>query len=104
MDNDRELLEDAAKAAGFKTWNNEWWAMCDGENYWDPLRHNGQALRLAVKRKIFRCHMDLFHRFYEEAIAAGLDERAATRRAIVRAAAEIGKAMPAPGAMEGGRS
>jgi hypothetical protein len=46
---DRELLEAAAKAAGYTgQWDANWYAMCDGENYWDPLRHNGQAFRLAV--------------------------------------------------------
>lgn len=93
---DSELLELAAKTVKMRP--EEWW---DGWSdtgretgyYWNPLNDDGDALRLAVKCKIFRCHMDLFHRFYEEAIADGADEDRATRRAIVRAAAEIGKAM-----------
>lgn len=97
--NDSELLELTAKAAYLKF---EWWVENDRSIYresdghpvyWNPLTDDGDALRLAVKCKIFRCHMDLFHRFYEEAIADGADEDRATRRAIVRAAAEIGKAM-----------
>ena len=70
--------------------------MCDGENHWNPLRHNGQALRLAVKLR-----MDIVH--FESGVRAdvtsyddchednGSDPYAATRRAIVRAAAEIGR-------------
>lgn len=90
---DSELLKNAAKAARIE------WA--DGHEstglrnangtFWNPLADSGQALELAVKRKILRCHMDLFHRFYEEEIASGRSEADATRRAIVRAVAEIGK-------------
>ena len=97
MKTDRELLELAAKAVGY--------AVCepfrhgefrvrgpDGLSFaWNPRDDDGDALRLAVKRKILRCHMDLFHKFYEEEIANGLKEDAATRRAIVRAAAAIGE-------------
>ena len=97
---DRQLLEAAARAAGYIIVGDE--HPDDALNVmfedggliwvWMPLTDDGDALRLAVKRKVLRCHMDLFHRFYEEEIAAGLDEGAATRRAIVRAA-EIGKGM-----------
>lgn len=111
---DRELLEMAAKAAGIPV---EW----DGDGFvrpvpfkgftnyepWNPLTADGDALRLAVKLGI-EVHPDrevsevvtafCVHRpnliglnTYEE---FGNDEMAATRRAIVRAAAEIGKAMP----------
>lgn len=98
MDTDRELLEWAAKAAGITgTWQD--WPISGliGSNIgdmdvpWNPLRNDGQALRLAVK-----LHLPV------EAMIAFVAERepdwekdpyAATRRAIVRAAAEIGKAM-----------
>jgi hypothetical protein len=72
---------------------------------WNPLTDDGDALRLAVKvgmRDYFgievqeRCtQCSAFepweHCEFEE---HGTDPYAATRRAIVRAAAEIGKAMP----------
>ncbi len=92
---DRELLELAAKAAGHRIVE---WAQDgdkvdiaiiirgDGDGFskrpWQPLLENqitdadGDALRLAVKLK--------FEPF----------PYAATRRAIVRAAAEIGRKMP----------
>lgn len=94
---DRELLELAAKAAGYTgQWDADWYAMCDGENHWDPLRHNGQALRLAVK-------LDIAFMQYTEKVSATTntgqqfcewlrgDPYAATRRAIVRAAAALAK-------------
>ena len=91
---DRELLEDAAKAAGVDIeWQPCGWAH-DNETgcEWNPLTDDGDALRLAVK-----LHMPV------EAMIAFVAERepdwekdplAATRRAITRAAAESGKAMP----------
>ena len=93
MTTDRELLELAAKAAGG--------GFVIG--YWNPLRNDRDALRLAVK-------LNLSADFFDDAICVGCvpndneavqlmepvgsDPYAATRRAIVRAAAEIGKAMP----------
>lgn len=87
--NDRELLELAAKAAGIE-WD-EFTLDC-----WNPLISDGDALRLAVKLKIGSIwalqqwgneNMDDADSAYEQ------DPYAATRRAIVRAAAEIGKEM-----------
>ena len=118
--NDRELLELAAKAAGLPvefvdeygdTEVNGFWPCGYGDDgdvleWWNPLTDDGDALRLAVKLAI-----DLyFHETEVEATAfqadpdehgvhpfgiepAGDDSGAATRRAIVRAAAEIGRAM-----------
>jgi hypothetical protein len=78
--NDRELLELAAKAAGIPFSNIEL--------VWNPLTDDGDALRLAVKLDLF----DAATLTYEpEEYRA--DPYAATRRAIVRAAAEIGKGM-----------
>ena len=90
-----ELLELAAKAAGLSFWQ---------ENSWNPLDDDGDALRLAVKLNI-----DVFfHASRVEGHVAGGrippvraieredygdDPYAATRRAIVRAAAEIGRNM-----------
>lgn len=108
--NDRELLEMAAKAAGIaldpdsqNTRYKSKSAFIPNWVYWNPLDDDGDALRLAVKLDIswrrspwgmgqvitgYLCSM---HEFWEP---IGSDELAATRRAIVRAAAEIGKAMP----------
>ena len=100
---DRELLELAAKAAGI-----EWYGMAGDDNdscayfdigpdevvKWNPLRDDGDALRLAVKLGI------TFRHFGHKVSAVGTtqcdeyvgdDPYAATRRAIVRAAAEIGR-------------
>lgn len=80
---DRELLELAAKACGLEK------AKLRIEfNQWNPLTDDGDALRLAVKLGLLGApYMPL------EWIAAlgDADPCAATRRAIVRAAAEIGR-------------
>lgn len=104
MNSDRELLELAAKAAGYDgTFVGDRFYFVTGDylaNNWRPLDDDGDALRLAVKLEL-----DLF-------IGAGgcevefnlrrpsilqetkdNDPYAATRRAIVRAAAEIGRNM-----------
>jgi hypothetical protein len=98
---DRELLEAAAKAAGIVVHTIE---DADGVVHWDnwnPLTDDGDALRLAVKLKML---VDADGEIYEVATATpkntGVTEHAkhngdpyaATRRAIVRAAAEIGRA------------
>lgn len=103
---DRELLELAAKAAGIVgVWHERGQCIhvtnCAGmsDTWWRPLDDDGDALRLAVKLRITpRVHLQ----GYSVAVTAqcivdsyteicGDDEMAATRRAIVRAAAEIGK-------------
>lgn len=101
--NDTELLELAAKAAGLDLDTSIYpgWFMCKGRQ-WNPLRDDGDALQLAVnlKLEIFTgqgpngdittvCapqELDL------ESCGErhGTDAAAATRRAIVRVAAEIG--------------
>lgn len=114
MRTDRELLELAAKAAGIKlhvwgTEGSENFADMDAGPYgklWSPLTDDGDALRLAC---------DLGLRVYPIArtetgaacsavgdvtgkrmseVVDMLPTRAATRRAIVLAAAEIGASMP----------
>lgn len=69
---------------------------------WSPLADDGDAMRLAVKLKFevtvgfdrTACEVaDSIQNDYLEEIHNG-DDCAATRRVIVRAAAEIGKAMP----------
>jgi hypothetical protein len=109
--NDRDLLEAAARAAGIdikcfvdqvtdydsphygisaiqlgSTWNT-----------WNPLEDDGDALRLAVKLKLFfgpNFDGDLAVCFGDDGKniteSFGSDPCAATRRAIVRAAAIIG--------------
>jgi len=88
---DKELLELAAKAAGIK---DEMWLW----DWWNPLTDDGDALRLAVTLMLDICchergaHVDGAMREHHTE-ESGDDPYAATRRAIVRAAAEIGKAL-----------
>lgn len=113
---DRELLELAAKASGHDAlgemygWDEIGPGMFIDANHpptlWNPLADDGDALRLAVELEITpgkhddtvvpsrsaawrsgAAHCSLWE-------PAGNNSYAATRRAIVLAAAEIGKAMP----------
>ena len=106
---DRELLELAATAAGFNDaeWAAEKAAICTVQAgkgfrpFWNPLNDDGDALRLAVKLKLkvyqaefvaivsLRMSQSYISENYED----NGDHYAATRRAIVRAAAEIGRQM-----------
>jgi hypothetical protein len=134
---DKELLELAAKAAGWTGWQSKhgywnvespdgektthchnWNAYCQdtGEKLkepsfadaiagtnWNPLTDDGDALRLAVKLNIVVWECSQYDRAmaevrYGEALGeywefVGEDSYAATRRAITRAAAEIGKTL-----------
>lgn len=146
MENDRELLEYAAKAAGYKMtperFVGDYWIK-DGCAVWNPLTDDGDALRLMVKLKInveyspetytnsdcggsvtatyisFRHKNDVcitkffldkyikrpmredeikFSKYMQNKNEVGENawhesNEEATRRAIVRAAAEIGKQM-----------
>ena len=85
---DRELLDAAAKAAGIELTGSDRAAWVNGSSYgWNPLTDDGDALRLAVKLRL-----DVA--WYERnPLELDVDPYAATRRAIVRAAAEIGRAM-----------
>jgi len=93
---DHELLEMAAKAAGIA--DGDVFYDMDNDKEWNPLTDDGDALRLAVKLEIelwfgngglnaSGMSMDIEEDY-------GEDPAAATRRAIVRAAAAIGEAMP----------
>lgn len=100
---DRELLELAARAAGIRlhvwgTKGQENFAdMDDPGGRWNPLADDGDALRLAVK-----LGLSIYAPDEEDATAVvrdwnfirvteeGDDHCASTRRAITRAAAEIG--------------
>lgn len=98
---DRELLELAAKAADI---NIEYWHTTGTPmfrnakglaEFWNPLTDDGDALRLAVQLSIrFACMFGFAHAWTglrECREAEVSDPYAASRRAIVRAAAEIGK-------------
>ena len=111
---DKELLELAAKAAGVEgeylyDGYGDGCFIASHEKYqqgirWNPLTDDGDALRLAVKLGIdFRFHRHEgaivtnypIGRGMSESIVVlrGNDPYEATRRAIVRAAAEIGKSL-----------
>jgi hypothetical protein len=106
MTNDRELLELAAQAAGIEHGADR--MECglsltgpDGRHrhlpQWNPLTDDGDALRLLAKLKLKLYFGEtsaivskrMSHAYVSEETADDL--MAATRRAIVRAAAEIGK-------------
>ena len=105
--NDQELLTLAAKAAGYKLSFYNGYAVnvtdfhpaqnVHGAKQWNPLTDDGDALRLAVKLCLW-VHMGTYHVAIEsyaiEEIVNLNDRYAATRRAIVRAAAAIGKEQP----------
>ncbi|EMT4912632.1 hypothetical protein [Pseudomonas aeruginosa] len=92
--NDRTLLELAARAAGIDPALAEPINFSTGvEYYWNPLTDDGDALRLAVSTSLHkRLHEILTGPAYR-ADALSYGEQCATRRAITRAAAEIGKSM-----------
>ena len=110
---DRQLLEQAAKAAGIEIaqWSNiqaggfiakgsayldSWGDERIPRDFWNPLTNDGDALRLAVKLGInLELHnINLYgaHKGSIECECEG-EPYAATRRAIVLAAAEIGKGL-----------
>ncbi|HGP0281861.1 TPA: hypothetical protein ACLEZS_006394 [Pseudomonas aeruginosa] len=108
--NDRELLELAARAAGIKArwFRVKQWRQVGGYRMqtgqedvfgnhhskpWNPLTDDGDALRLAVSTSLHkRLHEILTGPAYR-ADALSYGEQCATRRAITKAAAEIGKSM-----------
>ena len=108
---DREMLELAAKAANLQTWTNE-----DGGLYlpdpmrrWHPLADDGDALRLlaampslwslSLKFGAPTVEMNVWwgtggektNKIAREFAGDGVDVAAAIRRAIVRAAADVGR-------------
>ena len=104
---DRELLTLAAKAAGFRI--NHWIyddidysaAVLETGAVWHPLADDGDALRLAVKLGLTVAQLmssrEVLVNDYDETVLVSefheADPEAATRRACVRAAAEIGRNM-----------
>ena len=106
---DQELLTMAAKAAGYMPLTNGQTYSPEAGNFdWNPLADDGDAFRLAVKLHIgVRTHgpdhwlqknvavalWDAGERSGRVTIQADSDFLRATRRAIVRAAAEIWRNM-----------
>ena len=103
---DREMLELAARAAGYVVESHHVsggaWVYpvgevpdADGDYHglflWRPRDDDGDALRLAVQCGILNLDDALF--YGDRDIDYQTDPYAATRRAIVRAAAEIGRQM-----------
>ena len=106
---DKELLEAAARAAGLTrvtisetpalglhAWAKSLFDEC-GSGVWNPLTDDGDALRLAVKLnlviviKAHECEVFSEDGDYLASVSTMMtNPYAATRRAIVRAAAEIG--------------
>lgn len=102
MQTERELLELAAKAAGYALdWDSVFpdWPL-NGGHLWNPLKDDGDALRLAVSLRI-----DIY--WYTDQVAASYgpeeddqvferlsEDPLHVRYAIVRAAAELGRVMP----------
>lgn len=110
MSTDRELLELAAKAAGYPIDIIGDEAVIfgldagpDGPREWDPLNDDGDALRLAVRLGL-RLTLPKYQRFGTTAepqvettpghTVFRDDPMQQTREAIVNTAAEIGRAMP----------
>lgn len=96
---DRELLDLAAKAYGITVEHISGKLWVCGELYeeWNPLTDDGQALRIAVKLGI-QFHLegkDDDEMVWANEVSAHTNGDAfdATRRAIVRAAAEIGRSL-----------
>ena len=118
MTTNRELLELAAKAAGVRyctarskqvegrKWWGLWLTFSDEPSeytrrYWNPLTDDGDALRLAARLKLnimqgeFSVGVGDEGEIDEASFVPDESQRLfAIREAIVRAAAEIGKAMP----------
>lgn len=106
---DKELLELAAKAAGIDIYfivglSGTLYSFLHNDSPWSPLTDDGDALRLAVKLELrvsTHCNQqaayasDIYGRsdVSLDPVPWDNDPYAATRRAIVRAAAEIGQHM-----------
>ena len=103
---DKEMLELAAKAAGinvvcFDAERNALKTKGGSPSRWNPLTDDGDAMRLAVALGLhvygcqIGCNVDDY--IFIDKEDCGGDPYAATRRAITRAAAEIGKGMVGKG-------
>lgn len=107
---DKELLEMAARALGMPPLSDvngvygAWVGEPETGRWWNPLEDDGDALRLAVKLSLGVQSFDALgfslvsferveHRGLVKESHEGRRPQSATRLAIVRAAAEIGKSM-----------
>jgi hypothetical protein len=94
---DRELLELAAKAAGKTLVPFEKLPFLDEESapYWNPLTDDGDAFRLMVDMRLPLDIEDYATYVYPLGVHVDHEDKpeAATRRAIVIAAAEMGRRM-----------
>ena len=115
---DRELLELAAKAAGIElVWSKfsnvpTLFKGLSSDEVWNPLTDDGDALRLAVRLRLHARQFPIVDDGFDaplgmveawrvddedplhvEFLRSGDDRLVTTRRAIVRAAAEIGRSM-----------
>jgi hypothetical protein len=100
---DRELLQAAAKAAGYSVarLSDDDSALClvGVQQAWNPLTDDGEAFRLSVQLQfdvvrflsLVRVDYQVGREYFETIEFNGVDPYAATRRAIVRAAAAIGE-------------
>lgn len=99
---DRELLELAARAVGYtyKLWDGEFHGIVVDKEFflWSPLEDDGDAFRLMVDLAMLVDVDDALNEVQvigtaDQEIAVDFDDNrhAATRRAIVLAAAEIGE-------------
>ena len=97
MMTDREMLVLAAKAAGIEHLSSEYYVSgpelwdIERKRWWRPLTNDGDAFRLMVALRLWRddpgiCCIERVEDHDGDALAA-------TRRAIVRAAAQIGAQM-----------
>lgn len=109
---DRELLELAAKAIGGEFDHGAECITMDGIEFeqWNPLEDDGDALRLAVKLNLiigpFATYISVAETYDKPKLGAQGrefvcwhhetkgDQLAATRLAIIRAVAEIGRPTP----------
>lgn len=107
---DRELLELAAKAAGIDVvpytwnkgtgWDHEGFTVAGaGPDEWNPREDDGDAFRLAatlgmsIEQNHIGSAVMVNNTSREKYVDHGGDPCAATRFAVTRAAAEIGRAM-----------
>ena len=92
---DRELLTLAARAINFDLDEYSRRLKDDWINFWDPLENDGDALRLAVKLGFVNpgCFPNVAREMEQLILEGNPDWELATRRAIVKAATEVGRKM-----------
>lgn len=108
---DKELIKLAAKAVGIIHPGGEHSVYNDGRvwdckdlRWWNPLADDGDALRLAAKLQIDldwqetsgfpEPTVEAYRKKWDDAYFCASEDKEHYRRAIVRAAAEIGRSIP----------